>query len=72
MTVMTKNFWKKIPDVLVVNNILELYIDGEVEVHWTEGFPLPYPIGTTYPDDEIDEIILEDLYGMTLADDFEP
>ena len=42
------------PDVLVLNNILELYIDGEVEIHWTEGYPLPYPTGTSYPDDDID------------------
>jgi len=60
------------PDVLVLNNILELYIDGEVEIHWTEGYPLPYPTGTSYPDDDIDEIVFEELYNMSLEDDIDP
>jgi hypothetical protein len=60
------------PDVLVVNNILELYIDGEVEIHWMEGYPLPYPTGTPYPDDDIDEIVFEELYNMSLEDDIDP
>ena len=31
------------PDILVLNNILELYIDGDIDVYWTEGLPMAYP-----------------------------
>ena len=64
-------------EVLILNNILELYIDGEIEVHWVEGYPLPYP-----KDDygyrnrrfeNPDEILetYEELYGMGLLDEFD-
>ena len=63
-------------EILVLNNILELYIDGEIEIHWIDGYPLPYPIGDNLhqnavfenPDDILGEY--EDLYEMGLLDEF--
>jgi hypothetical protein len=57
------------PDILVLNNILELYIDGEVEIYWTEGYPLPYPITDNATIDEFDDELYEELFGMGLLEE---
>jgi hypothetical protein len=56
------------PDVLVLNNILELYIDGDVDIYWSEGYPLAYPAKSNHV--EVD--FSEDMYDLGIFDDEEP
>jgi hypothetical protein len=56
------------PDVLVLNNILELYIDGDVEIYWSEGYPLAYPTRSEH----VEVNISEDMYDLGIFDDEEP
>ena len=53
------------PDVLVLNNILELYIDGDVDIHWSEGYPLAYPNKLEH--DEVD--FSSEMYDLGIFDD---
>jgi hypothetical protein len=53
------------PDALVLNNILELYIDGDVEVQWSEGYPLPYPARSNH----VEVNFSEDMYDLGIFDD---
>jgi len=53
------------PDVLVLNNILELYIDGDVDIYWSEGYPMAYPTESKHV--EID--FSEDMRDMGMFDD---
>ena len=57
------------PDIMVLNNILELYIDGEVEIYWTEGYPLPYPITDNATIDDFDDELYEELLSMGLLEE---
>jgi hypothetical protein len=54
------------PEILVLNNILELYIDGDVNVHWTEGFPMPYPADAYASIDELEDDLYDELEDMGL------
>ena len=56
------------PDVLVLNNILELYIDGDVDVYWSEGYPLAYPTKSKH----VEVNFSEDMYDLGIFDDEEP
>ena len=56
------------PDVLVLNNVLELYIDGDVEIHWSEGYPLAYPTSSEH----VEVNFSEDMYDLGIFDDEEP
>jgi len=53
------------PDVLVLNNILELYIDGDVDVYWSEGYPLAYPTKS----DHVEVDFNEEMYDLGIFDD---
>jgi hypothetical protein len=53
------------PDVLVLNNILELYIDGDVDIYWSEGYPLAYPNKLEH--DEVD--FSSEMYDLGIFDD---
>ena len=77
---MIDQMWQWSPgdaEILVLNNILELYIDGEIEVHWVDGYPLPYPINDyrhqnavfENPDDILR--VYEELYDNGLLDEFD-
>jgi hypothetical protein len=55
------------PDVLVLNNILELYIDGDVDIYWSEGYPLAYPTKLNHT--EVD--FSEEMYDLGIFDDEE-
>ncbi len=53
------------PDVLVLNNILELYIDSDIDILWTEGYPLPYPSATEHSEINFSE----DIYDLGIFDE---
>jgi hypothetical protein len=53
------------PDVLVLNNILELYIDGDVDVYWSEGYPLAYPTKSKH----VEVNFSEEMYDLGIYDD---
>jgi|TARA_R100000149_G_C5832082_1_gene107258 hypothetical protein len=57
------------PDILVLNNILELYIDGDVQIYWAEGYPLPYPVADTETRIEFDDELYEELSNMGLLEE---
>lgn len=57
------------PDVLVLNNILELYVDGDVDIYWAEGYPLAYPTKLSPASEEFDDELYEELEEMGLLDD---
>jgi hypothetical protein len=57
------------PDVMVLNNILELYIDGDVEVYWTEGYPLPYPTKSSDTYENFEDDLYDELDEMGLLDE---
>jgi len=53
------------PDILVLNNILELYIDGEVDIYWSEGFPMAYPANSKHSEVNFSE----EMYELGIFDD---
>ena len=55
------------PDVLVLNNILELYIDGDVDIYWSEGYPLAYPTKLNHSE----VYFSEEMYDLGIFDDEE-
>jgi hypothetical protein len=57
------------PDLMVLNNILELYIDGDIEIYWSEGYPLAYPTNNCAIVEGFDEELFEELSDMGLFDD---
>ena len=54
------------PDVLVLNNILELYVDGDVDIYWAEGYPLAYPANSLK---DFEDELYEELEDMGLLED---
>ena len=57
------------PDVLVLNNILELYIDGDVDIYWAEGYPLAYPSNISSLNEDFNDELYDELCDMGLLDD---
>ena len=54
------------PDVLVLNNILELYVDGDVDISWAAGYPLAYPANSLK---DFEDELYEELEDMGLLED---
>jgi hypothetical protein len=72
LTRMLDQLWKwdpTHPDLLIVNNILELYIDGDVEVHWAEGYPMPYPTKSYSAYENFEDELYDELEEMGLLDE---
>ena len=72
LTKMLDDLWRyepQHPDLMVLNNILELYIDGDIDIYWAEGYPMPFPADSKQIPLEIDEHIERELYHMGLIDD---
>lgn len=57
------------PDIMVLNNILELYIDGDIDIYWSEGYPMPFPADSNNIPLEFDEAIRRELINMGLHDE---
>jgi hypothetical protein len=57
------------PDVLVLNNILELYVDGDVDIYWAEGYPLAYPAKLSSSREDFNDELYDELSDMGLLDD---
>jgi hypothetical protein len=57
------------PDVMVLNNILELYIDGGVDIHWSEGYPLAYPTKLDHVEVDFNDELYDELDEMGLLDE---
>ena len=53
------------PDALLLNNILELYIDGDVDIYWTDGYPMAYPTKSSHAEINFSE----DMYDLGIFDD---
>ena len=53
------------PDVLVLNNILELYIDGDIDIYWSEGYPMAYPKESKHREVNFSE----EMYELGIFDD---
>ena len=50
------------PEIFVLNNILEMYIDCEIDIRWCGGYPMPLAIdGDDYFDFDITDRIMEDI-----------
>ncbi len=52
------------PEIFVLNNILEMYIDGEIDIHWVGGYPMPLANGDDYFDFDIPESVMEEIRGF--------
>ena len=57
------------PDVLVLNNILELYVDGDIDIYWAEGYPLAYPTKMSPATEDFEDELYDELADMGLLDD---
>jgi len=50
------------PEIFVLNNILEMYIDCEIDIRWCGGYPMPLAAdGDDYFDFDIAERVMEDI-----------
>ena len=57
------------PDIMVLNNILELYIDGDIDIYWSEGYPMPFPAEANNIPLELDEALRREFIDMGLNDE---
>lgn len=57
------------PDIMVLNNILELYIDGDIDIYWSEGYPMPFPAEANNIPLELDEALRREFINMGLNDE---
>ena len=48
---------------------MELYVDGDVDIYWTEGYPLAYPTMSTTSIEDFDDELYEELEEMGLLDE---
>jgi hypothetical protein len=50
------------PEIFVLNNILEMYIDGDIDIEWRGGYPMPLAVdGDDYFDFDITDRIMEEI-----------
>ena len=50
------------PEIFALNNILEMYIDGDIVIEWRGGYPMPLAIdGDDYFDFDITGRVMEEI-----------
>ena len=72
LTKMLDDLWRyepQHPDLMVLNNILELYIDGDIDIYWSEGYPMPFPAEANNIPLELDEALRREFIDMGLNDE---